>query len=359
MGGSAVAGTMALSACAPTDANYAAAVRKTWQPFKHASSGELALARELVRYATLAPSSHNTQCWTFKLEADQITVGPDRKRRTPLIDPDDHHLFVSLGCAVENLVQAALAHGYRSDVRFDAAAGGVVRISLTTARANLSHLYNAITLRQCARTAYDGKAVALSDLRELSAAARGDGVALLVLTEPTQLHRVATYALAANAAQTENPAFRAELLTWIRFNDADAVATGDGLLSSASGNPTAPRWLGSVMYRFFYTAKSENAKLAALLQSSSGIAVFSADVSNPQHWVEVGRSYERFALQAAALGINTAMANQAVEVATVRRPFAEAIGLKRRRPDLIVRFGSGPTLPRSLRRPIGDVILTS
>jgi hypothetical protein len=316
-----------------------------------------ALQREFVRCATLAPSSHNTQCWIFELAARQITVRPDRARRCPVVDPDDHHLFVSLGCAIENLVQAALAHGYRSEVRFDAAAGGAVRVTLAPARANATQLYRAIPLRQCARTAYDGKPIPLADLRELRAAARGDGVAMLVFTEASQIERVSTYVLAANAQQTDDPAFRAELLHWIRFNGADAVATGDGLLSSASGNPSAPRWLGSLMYRFFYTAKSENAKLATLLRSSSGIAVFSSDVSDPQHWVEVGRCYERFALQAAALGINTAMVNQAVEVAAVRPRFAEAIGLNRRRPDLVVRFGSGPTLPRSLRRPLGDVIV--
>ncbi len=346
----------AVAACTADETVYTSAVRQTWQSFAHSSVDEQALQRELLRYATLAPSSHNTQCWIFTLEANTITIGPDRTRRCPVIDPDNHHLFVSLGCATENLVQAALAHGYAGNVRFDAAAGSVVRITLVKARANETRLYNAITMRQCARTLYDGKPIPRADLRELQAAAHNENVAVLVLTQPSQIAQVSTYALAANAHQTNDPAFRAELLHWIRFNLTDAVATRDGLLSSASGNPTAPHWLGSLMYRYLYTAKSENEKLAGLLESSSGVAVFAANVSNPEHWVEVGRSYERFALQAAALGINTAMINQVVEVADVRKQFGEAIGLKRRRPDLVVRFGSGPTLPRSLRRPIVEVI---
>jgi len=88
------------------------------------------LSRELVRYATLAPSSHNTRCWKFALDGvgHAITILPDLSRRCPAVDPDDHHVFVSLGCATENLVQAALAHGLKAEVSFDATqeAGRVV-----------------------------------------------------------------------------------------------------------------------------------------------------------------------------------------------------------------------------------------
>ena len=70
-----------------------------------------------------------------------------------------------------------------------------------------------------------------------------------------------------------------------------------------------------------------------------------------------GRSYERFALQATALGIRTAMLNQTVEVIGQRAEFAQFLGLGQCRPDLFVRFGREPLMPRSLRRP-GDAAMT-
>ena len=54
---------------------------------------------EFIRYATLAASGHNTQPWRFRIVDSSIEVLPDFSRRTPVVDPDDHHLFASLGCA--------------------------------------------------------------------------------------------------------------------------------------------------------------------------------------------------------------------------------------------------------------------
>ena len=49
---------------------------------------------DLIRYATLAPNGHNTQAWLFRHDNTGITILPDLKRRTPVVDPDDHHVFV-------------------------------------------------------------------------------------------------------------------------------------------------------------------------------------------------------------------------------------------------------------------------
>ena len=105
-----------LVACGPTssESEYEETVRKVWRHGQVDRNDGMALRRELVRYATLAPSSHNTQCWKFTIADTAIMIAPDLSRRCPAVDPDDYHLFVSLGCAAENLAQAALAHGLKA-----------------------------------------------------------------------------------------------------------------------------------------------------------------------------------------------------------------------------------------------------
>jgi hypothetical protein len=353
-----ISGGAPLAACSSARVEYGQAVDETW---RHFAAGPLndrtALQRELVRYATLAPSSHNTQCWKFKLEEKQISIVPDFARRCPAVDPDDHHLFVSLGCATENLVIAGLAHGLRGSVRFDKAVSAV-NIDFEHAKPASSPLFGAIPLRQCSRDEYDGQPLRTEHLRELEVAGKGNGVHVLLLTARRKIEDVLQYVIQGNTSQINDPAFMAELRNWIRFSDAEAVAKRDGLFSRASGSPSVPRWLAAPLFKIVFTAPGENAKYSKFIRSSAGIAVFVSDASDKEHWIETGRCYERFALQATAMNVRTAMVNQPVEVSSLRPEFAASLGVGQRRPDLVVRFGHGSDMPRSLRRPLDAVVVT-
>jgi hypothetical protein len=354
------AGPLALGACAsePAADSYAATAARTWQAGTLTGLVGEPLGRELVRYATLAPSSHNTQCWKFALDpaGRAITVLPDLASRCPAVDPDDHHLFVSLGCATENLIQAAHAHGLHGEARFDPAADAI-RVSLEPTPARTSNLYTAIPDRQCTRGDYDGKPLSAQVLRMLQHAGSSDTVRLLLLTDRPAMERTLDYVIQGNTAQLADPAFVAELKTWIRFNGAEAVRTRDGLYSATAGSPNIPSWIGRRAFRWLLTPKGENDKYARQVRSSAGIAVFVGRTADKANWVEVGRCYERFALQATALLIRTAFLNQPLEVASLRPPFAAALGMTGERPDLVVRFGRGAEMPRSLRREVGAVVV--
>ena len=349
--------TVASCSSKTTADGYANAISNTWRHGKVGAGDKSALLRELVRCATLAPSSHNTQCWKFRLEDHSISILPDFSRRCPAVDPDDHHLFVSIGCAAENLVQAGLANGLYGNVVFDDSAGKALRVALEPTKAVATSLFNAIPERQSTRAEYDGKPISANELALLEKAGQGSGVRVILLTEREAMEKVLEYVVQGNTAQMNDRAFVEELKAWIRFSAADAVREGDGLYAASSGNPSVPSWLGSLLFGWFFTPKAENDKYAKHVRSSAGIAVFVSEVENPAQWIEVGRCYERFALQSTALGIRNAMLNQPVEVSALRPQFATFLGVGGRRPDLVVRFGRGPKLPPSLRRPI-DAVLT-
>jgi hypothetical protein len=62
-------------------------------------------------------------------------------------------------------------------------------------------------------------------------------------------------------------------------------------------------------------------------------------------------------LQATSLGLKYAFINQPVEVPHLRNELSSYLGLGGRRPDIVVRFGNGPELPKSLRRPPEQLVL--
>jgi hypothetical protein len=328
---------------------------QTWQPNRLSNIQGAALSQELVRNATLAPSSHNTQCWQFRIGDRAITLLPDLTRRCPAVDPDDHHLFVSLGCATENLVQAALAYGLHADVSYEVELNAI-RIKLEPTRPQFSPLFQAISLRQCTRCDYNGDPISNEELDILERAGTSNGVRVLLLTERSDMDKVLEHVVQANSLQMADPAFVSELKTWVRFNGAEAARTRDGLFSLTTGNPAIPTWLGQLAFGAFFRPKTENDKIARQIRSSAGIAVFTGQAADRAHWTEVGRCYERFALRATALGVRNALLNQPVEVQSARTSFASALGLGDQRPDLVVRFGRGPRMPSSLRRSVQTVL---
>ena len=121
------------------------------------------------------------------------------------MDPDDHHLYASLGCAAENLVVAAQAAGRSAVVRYDPASTGV-HIDLQESAASESTLFQAIFARQCTRTEYDGKPLSAHEQRALDSVSMESGVSVLLLTSDQQKAEVADYVAQGNTAQFADPA---------------------------------------------------------------------------------------------------------------------------------------------------------
>lgn len=309
---------------------------------------------DLVRFATLAANGHNTQAWRFVASKRSIRLLPDETRRTGVVDPDDHHLFVSLGCAMENLTIAARAAGRLGDE--EAGPDGTLAVILAKGTASAEPLLPAIPLRQSTRAEFDGRPVPAEDLAALARAAAAPGVRLALLTDRSRIAAVRDLVVAGSDAQMADPAFIAELRQWIRFNPRSAKRTGDGLFSAASGNPSLPTALGEAAFAEFFTAAGERAKYACQLATTPALAVLVADRADKFHWTQVGRACQRLCLAATLRGLKLAFVNQPVEVASLRPSLASLIGEPGKRPDLVLRIGHGPSMPRSLRRRVADVL---
>ena len=313
-------------------------------------------ASDLIRLATLAANSHNTQAWRFRSGGNRIDILPDLARATPVVDPDNHHLFVSLGCAAENLSIAAASHGMPGETIFNASTNDISFTYSTGEVADVA-LSDAITNRQSTRGLYDGSKLTSAELDVLQAAAQVSGVALILITDADKMRRMADIIAKANTRQLSDSSFMAELKLWMRFNPHQAMAHGDGLFSAATGNPALPEWLGPTMVDWVLKAESDNLKNTNNIMSSAGIAVFTGEQNNPEHWVQTGRACQRFSLQATAMGLKHAYLNQPVEVPNLREDLAALLGISGRKPDIIMRFGRAAAMPFSARRPVEAVMV--
>jgi hypothetical protein len=61
----------------------------------------------LLIYSILAPSTHNSQPWLFKITDNLIEVYKNPKYYLPYADPLNRDLYISIGCCLENLIIAS------------------------------------------------------------------------------------------------------------------------------------------------------------------------------------------------------------------------------------------------------------
>src|SRR5262245_15035042 len=123
----------------------------------------------LVGAAILAANAHNTQPWSFAVSPDRIDLFADRQRSMGTMDPPGRERSLSLGCALENLVIAAMAHGSEPLVTLlpDAAdPDHVASVSLVPTQPDASELFRAIPNRHTNRAPYDTQRSVSSRLLE-------------------------------------------------------------------------------------------------------------------------------------------------------------------------------------------------
>lgn len=335
---------------------YRQAVIFQRRPGRQAVDGSLDRT-ELVRMATLAASSHNTQPWRFRLEDGTMAIVPDFTRRCPVVDENDAHLFKSLGCAAENLVHAAAAQGHAAHIVFDDAKAEL-RVDLERSPSVVAgDLFHAIPRRQCTRLAYDERDVGHQARDLLEQAGRGQGVRVILIDKGPVHTAIRELVRQGNKTQLADTHFRKELISWLRFNDASALATGDGLFGRTSGHPALPDWIARSLTGLILSAERQARTDEEHLRGSPLIAVFTAAGGGPAAWVEAGRACQRFTLQATTLDIRTAFINQPIEVPELLAPLADQLGLSKETALLMLRIGFGPLAPYSLRRPVKDVIM--
>jgi hypothetical protein len=334
--------------------NYGRQSSRIWMPIEEDVNAPVHM-QELVRYATLAANGHNTQPWKFAIKDEAIEIHPDYTRRLPVVDPDDREMWISLGCALENLLVAARAAGYHPEVAYPDEAD-YLHVHLTADTPQAGALFDAIPLRQNTRSEYDGLPVKTADLDRMRAVPLEPGVALSFVTDPGDLEMVLEYVNLGNLSQYADNAFVRELIDWLRFNKREALAALDGLFTRCTGNPEVPGWLGR-MFVAGMKPQSQADSDARKLRTSPGAVVVTSELDDKAAWVRTGQVYERLALTMTSLNVKSAFLNQPIEVAALRSQFQAALGLGAALPQLLLRFGYADPMPRSLRRPVEQVLM--
>ncbi len=308
----------------------------------------------LLRAAVAAPSMHNTQPWRFRFVTHGVEVFRDRDRELPAEDPDGRMLHLSLGAAILNLRVAAAHLGYCAATRYvaDPARPDLVAVLELTAGPDdaeqLDALYPQLPRRRTNRNPYLDQRVP-DDVRHLLAiTAELEGTSLEWVDDPTRLHWLRMTTADADFEDGWDPRRTAERRRWVGGERAT-----EGIPASALG-PRPDRRTSSV--RDMAATPEDSRRQAAAFEHKPQLAVLSTRREGPAEWLRAGQAMERVLLEATAHGVATSLLNQAIEHRELRWLVRDPLGAWNQ-PQAVIRFGYGPPVPPTPRRPLDDVVL--
>ena len=294
----------------------------------------------LLEFARLAPSLHNSQPWQFSLQDHTIGVLPDLDRWLPVTDPERRELYLSLGCALENLLTAA--EYFR--LGFHVAFGDSERADETFARVQFVEnarinqvrdpaLFHALARRHTCRRPFLPRLVPHEELLQLRNARLEADLQLRFLANFEQKRRLAELVAAADRRLLANRDYRREL--------AAGVRRGMWRLPA----PLAPAAAFLVRHHDIgpHLARREQ----RLVMSAPVLAVLGSHNDTPVDWIRTGQLFERLALTATKLGLAIQPMNRLLHVRSHRHELASMLPDTRLRPHLFLRLGyaDGTTKP--------------
>ena len=273
------------------------------------------------------------------------------------MDPDNRELFVSLGCATENLCIAASHKGYRGDVTITD--NGVIKIMLSQDSLNMaSSLYPQIPIRQTNRSVYNGRIIPDDSIALLKSVGAEACIGVHFVKNGTPEYQVISEMVyRGNSIQMNNKKFKEELRQWMRYNKKHQNEMKDGLSYAVFGAPNIPRFIAKSIITGAINEKSQNKNDRKRIESSSHFILLTTSKNTVEQWINLGRTLERILLKTTEMGISHAYLNQPNEVSELSLEMVQKLGILNEYPTVLIRVGYGKKMPYALRRNIESCIL--
>ena len=313
----------------------------------------------LIGYAILAPSSHNTQPWLFRINAMDVEIHADRRRVLAAIDPNLRELVTSCGAALFNLRTAAEYFGHRYEVELfplpdqpDCIARFRLGLSGETSSDDIV-TFHAMTQRHTHRGPFRPDPLPDDIAAELVAVAQQEGATLQLITGDEGRAVIADAVAEADRVQWADKGFREELARWVRPKPQLAV---DGLPTSEAGVSDWLAFAGPALIRTFDRGGGQAARHREIAAHAPTLAILSTDTDDPLAWVRAGQALQSVLLHARTEDVWASFLNQATEVPEVRARMAASLGVAGF-PQVVLRLGYGEAVTPTPRRSVREMLI--
>ncbi len=256
--------------------------------------------RFLIGYGILAPSTHNTQPWSFEILKNQLIIKPNEAKKLRIGDPDSLGLFISIGACIENIQQASSRFGLNAQADLEKNSF-IIKFNPGIKSKNSKVLEN-IKNRHSHKLPHDSHPISKSIILKLEKLS-DKNTKVHIFTSKKEFNKLANLHLNSAKVIANNHDFAFELVDWLRTNKTREY---DGMPGFVVGNSQLKSFIGKILLKKKPELLGKMAeKDKDLINSSSAIVVFSVALINPKipNMITAGQLIERFWLKATELGL--------------------------------------------------------
>jgi nitroreductase len=307
----------------------------------------------LLRYAILAPSTKNSQPWRFVVEGNQVQLLAALERgRQPIADPENRELYISLGCALENLLVAAEHFGFHHGVRYlperhrpELAATVLFAPGASPSPERAGIPLESILARHNDNSVYRPVSVSPQLLLQLETCCTEPDLRVDLSANQRFRSWIDELTLEADRLEFSNPAFRKELAQWI----------GQGVF----GTPQPLARLGGLAIAYMNIGEPVARQDHEIVESAPLLGVISASTDQHVSHIRAGQVFERVWLLATAAGVSVHPMSQTMRSPSLRRAVGELLHNTGWIPQHLFRLGYSSRdgeVRHTPRRPVDDVV---
>lgn len=326
------------------NANYMENIREIRKDDFYKQVGFENKVKFILQYAVLAPSTHNSQPWLFKIAKKSCKIYLNPKLCLPYADPISRDIHISIGCALENIeIVAKYFHMYKDTLygpfKEKNLLAEVIMEDSIRDKINIydnEELLNIIPKRTNARGLFQRKNVGTKTVNELKHIIKNeyekDNIAVNFIEKPKSIEKIASLTAEGLRTAYRNPSFRREMSHWINHN---LSAKKDGIPGYALKMPFILSFILPTLIKFIDIGK----KLARLnfisLNSAPMVVIISAKENSYLTWIKTGKIAQRLMLEFTMRNFNTSIFVASIEMGVL---YKEVQGLLETNKDFIPQF---------------------
>ncbi|HEX5430090.1 MAG TPA: hypothetical protein VFX17_03390 [Patescibacteria group bacterium] len=309
----------------------------------------------LLKYASIAPSSHNTQPWRLRINSNTIEIKPEFKRRLVYSDSKDRQLYLSLGTCIENLLLASKAYGFTFDLQIKNDESSVYAlISYSNLQLNLIDYttLESIIARASNRELFEDRPVPDEFVEKLKLIA-GSKAEISFVTDQAQRTKIIDVVGTSIQDAFLDKQFTNELSGWIK------PSLKKYQLGMPGYNVGIPWPLSFVMPWVIGHVKMDKTQRKmdeAPLRAAPMFVLLSNDSDEPTSWIQVGQVFEEIAVEADKIGLKIGIQGAPIEIGDHYKTLGQLFGAKGR-PMIFFRIGfTSKNKPKSPRLLVNQLI---